>query len=304
MPYLTVFGRKIYYEEYGVGNAPVLVYLHGGPGESCLTYSYQAEKLGETFHVVSFDQYGVFRSDAVGEEPLGEQMRLALGIKSWIPLGHSFGGMLALVYAHTYPDSIDAVIYDCPMWSALHTARAMAEATLPCFERDGNAEQTELCKEILDSKISSREAFEKAMSIDMNENVQRHCHVIETDRYNDYIEAHISDPMVPEECWGRFVGFRKKIFDSDDFYADYLPYLKDISKPQLLIVGEYDMTCGKFEQKCFADSAPNGRTVIIPGSAHLTWFEQPEKYTEIIKAFGKEVYIHLAGLLLKRTEIL
>lgn len=290
MSYLTVSGKKIYYEEYGADNAPALVYLHGGPGESCLTYSYQAKKFGETFHVVSFDQYGVFRSDPVGDETLGvgdlvrmtEQMRIALGIDRWIPLGHSFGGMLALVYAHTYPDSVDGVIYDCPMWSALHTARAIAEATLPCFERDGIAEQAVLCKEILASGISPKEAFEKALYIDMNENVQRHCHVIESGRYNDYIDAHISDPMAPAECWGRFADFRRKIFDSEDFYADYLPYLADIEKPQLLIVGEYDMTCGKYEQKRFADSAPNGRTVIIPNSAHLTWFEQPEKYTEII----------------------
>ncbi len=296
MPYLILSGKKIYYEEYGVDNAPTLVYLHGGPGESCLTYSYQAKKFGETFHVISFDQYGVFRSDAVGDEPLGvndlvhmtEQMRKALGIDRWIPLGHSFGGMLALVYAHAYPDSIDAVIYDCPMWSALHTARAMAEATLPCFERDGISDQAALCKEILDGALSSREAFEKAMSIDMNEAVQRYCHVIENSRYNDYINAHISDPMVTEDCWGKFVGFRKKIFDSEDFYADYLPYLKDISKPQLLIVGEYDMTCGKFEQDRFANSAPNGRTVILPDCAHLTWFEQPEKYTDTIKMFAAD----------------
>ncbi len=211
-----------------------------------------------------------------------EQMRLTLGIESWIPLGHSFGGMLALVYAHTYPDSIDGVIYDCPMWSALHTARAIAEATLPCFERDGVSDQAALCKEILDSGISPKEAFEKATSIDMTESVQKYCHVIENDRYNEYINAHISDPMVTEECWSKFIDFRNKLFNSEDFYADYLPYLADIAKPQLLIVGEYDMTCGKYEQKWFADNAQNGSTVILPDCAHLTWFEQPEKYTDII----------------------
>ena len=290
MSYLAISGRKIYYEEYGTDKAPTLIYLHGGPGESCLTYTYQARKLGETFHVISFDQYGVFRSDAVGDESLGvndlvqmtEQMRIALGIESWIPLGHSFGGMLALVYAHTYPDSIDAVIYDCPMWSALHTARAIAEATLPCFEQEGIAEQTALCRRILNSELSSREAFEKAMSIDMNESVQRYCHVIENDRYNDYINTHIPDPMVTEDCWGKFADFRKKLFLSEDFYADYIPYLADIAKPQLLIVGEYDMTCGRYEQKWFADNAPDGKTEILSGCAHLTWFEQPEKYTDII----------------------
>ena len=297
MSYLTISGKKIYYEEYGFGNTPTLVYLHGGPGESCLTYTYQAQKLGETFHVISFDQYGVFRSEAVGDEPLGvsdlvrmtEQMRVALGIDKWIPLGHSFGGMLALVYAHTYPDSIDAVMYDCPMCSALHTARAIAEATLPCFERDGISDQIALCKEILDGELSSREAFEKAMSIGINESVERYCHVIDSSRYHDYINTHISEPMVTEDCWGKFVDFRKKLFDSEDFYVNYLPYLADITKPQLLIVGEYDMTCGKFEQNWFANNAPNGSAVIIPYCAHLTWFEQPEKYTNIIiKMFGAD----------------
>ena len=106
MPYINVCGKQIYFEEYGTEKEPTIVYLHGGPGESCLTYSYQARKLGEHCHVVSFDQYGVFRSDAIAEDEkltvndlveMTEQMRIALGIKSWISLGHSFGGMLALV---------------------------------------------------------------------------------------------------------------------------------------------------------------------------------------------------------------
>ena len=182
MSYLTISGKNIYYEEYGTGKAPALVYIHGGPGESCLTYTYQAQKLGEAFHIISFDQYGVFRSDAVGDGTLDvstlvnmiEQMRTALGIKSWIPLGHSIGGMFALVYAHTYPDSIDGVIYDCPMWSALHTAKAIAEATLPCFELNGRADQIKLCNEILNTDLSPRDAFEKSLKIDMDETVQRY----------------------------------------------------------------------------------------------------------------------------------
>lgn len=291
MSYLTISGKNIYYEEYGIEKTPTLVYLHGGPGESCLTYTYQAQKLGETFHIISFDQYGVFRSDAVGDEPLDvstlvymiEQMRTVLGIKSWIPLGHSIGGMFALVYAHTYPDSIDGVIYDCPMWSALHTAKAIAEATLPFFEQNAISDQIKLSNEILGSDISPREAFEKSLAIDMNENVQRYCHAIEMSKYNDYVNAHIPDPMVTEDCWGKFITFRQKLFEADDFYNNYLPYLADITKPQFLIVGEYDMTCGKYEQNWFANNAPNGRTEILTDCAHLTWFEQPERYTDIIK---------------------
>ena len=288
MPYINICGKQIYYEEYGTEKKPTIVYLHGGPGESCLTYSYQAKKLGEHCHVISFDQYGVFRSDAIADDEkltvndlveMTEQMRIALGIKSWIPLGHSFGGMLALIYAHKYPDSTDAVIYDNPMWSTLHTARAIAEATLPCFEKTNNSEQTVLCKEILQDDISAKEAFKKAMTIDMNEEVRHHCHVIDTESYNAYINQNIEDPLVPEECWGRFVTFRQMLFDSADFFENYLPYISDISKPQFLIIGEYDMTCGEYERKYFSDCA------------HLSWFEEPEKYTDSIIRFALSLQV-------------
>ena len=294
MAYIDIDGKKIYFEEYGIGKNPTLVYMHGGPGESCLTYTYQAQRLGEYFHVISFDQYGVFRSDAIPEETKAdvkyhvdiiEQMRLELGIERWIPLGHSFGGMLALVYAHTYPDSVDAVIYDCPMWSALHMARAIAEATLPYFVQNEMAEQIELINEILQDDISSQDAFNKSMRIEFDEGLGRYCHVIEKSKYNSYINDNIAEPKVTNDCWGKYIVFRQKLFDSEDFYHNCLPYLAEIQKPQLLIVGEYDMTCGKYEQEWFDAHAINGKKEILNNSAHLSWFEYPEKYTDLVTSF-------------------
>lgn len=294
MAYVEINSKKIYFEEYGIGKKPTLVYMHGGPGESCLTYTYQAQKLGEYFHVISFDQYGVFRSDAISTEAKAdvkyhveiiEQMRIKLGIESWIPIGHSFGGMLALVYSHTYPDSVDAVIYDCPMWSALHTARAIAEATLPYFEENKITEQIEIINEILIADILPRDAFDKSMRIEWNEELNRYCHVIEMSKYNSYINENIAEPNVTNDCWNKYITFREKLFDSEDFYYDYLPYLAQIQKPQFLVVGEYDMTCGKYEQEWFDTHAINGRKEILDNSAHLSWFECPKKYTDLIKSF-------------------
>lgn len=294
MSFVLFDGKQIYYEEYGEKGNQTLVYLHGGPGESCLTYTYQAKILGEKFHVISFDQYGVFRSESIPEEQRAgvtyhvefiEQMKIALGIESWIPLGHSFGGMLALVYAHMFPDSIDAVIYDCPMWSALHTSKAIAEATIPYFEQNGMAVQAALCKEILQNDDSPQEAFEMALRIDMNDGVNEYCHVIKMSDYHKYINEHIPEPHVTEDCWGKFISFTQKLRDENDFFENYLPFIEQISKPQMLMVGEYDMTCGKYEQEYFREHAPNGKIEILKGCAHLTWFEQPEKYTQLITDF-------------------
>lgn len=297
MSFILVDGKQIYYEEYGEKGKQTLVYLHGGPGENCLTYTHQAKILGEKFHVISFDQYGVFRSDAIPEEQragvmyhvkLIEQMRITLGIGSWIPIGHSFGGMLALVYAHTYPDSIDAVIYDCPMWSTLHTAKAIAKATIPYFEQNGMTEQAALCNEILQNNVSPKDAFEKALQIDMNDGVNEYCHVIKMSDYHKYINEHIPEPNVADDCWGKYIPFTQKLRDENDFYENYLPLIEKIIKPQMLMVGEYDMTCGKYEQAYFREHSSNGKFEMLKDCAHLTWFEQPEKYTRLITDFIHE----------------
>ncbi|MDE6319885.1 MAG: alpha/beta hydrolase [Lachnospiraceae bacterium] len=107
------------------------------------------------------------------------------------------------------------------MWSALHTARAIANATLPYYEQGDNEEQIGLCKEILRNGISAKEAFDKSMSIDLYEEVQRYCH----------------------------------------------------------------MTCGDYEREYFSKHAKNSRTEVLSGCAHLSWFEQPERYTELIYGF-------------------
>ncbi len=298
MAFVNVCGKQIYYEEYGIGNSPTLVYMHGGPGESCRTYTYQARTLGERFHVISFDQYGVFRSEPIPEgQPAGvkyhvemiEQMRIALGIESWIPLGHSFGGMLACLYAYLYPDRADAVIYDCPMWNVLLTAKTIAETTLPYYEMNGLTEQIDLCKEILDDCISPRAAFERAMHLDMNEKVQRYCHAIEMSDYHQYISEHIPQIDVPEECWYRYISFTQKLLAEDDYYENYLHCLAEISKPQLLIVGEYDMTCGKDQQAWFCEHSTDGRRVILENSAHLSWMQVPDRYTLLISEFAEEI---------------
>ena len=295
MSFIQVCNKNIYYEEYGKENSPTVVYFHGGPGESCLTYSYQAQKLGEKLHVISFDQYGVFRSDAIPQEQKAgvkyhvefiEQLRLALGIKKWIPLGHSFGGMLACLYAYMFPDSTEAVIYDCPMWSALHTSRAIAKTTLPYYEKNNISDKAELCKKVLATDISAKEAFSIAIeNLNMDEGLREYCHVISKSRYEKYLDDYIPEPHVPDECWIKYINFTQKLREEEDFYEDYLPCLEKIKVPQLLIVGEYDMTCGHYEIEWFKSHAQKGCVHILKNSQHLSWFDQPEKYTERIFDF-------------------
>ena len=296
MPYVTVERKKIYYEEYGVENKQTIVYFHGGPGESCLTYMHQAKLLSENFHIIIFDQYGVFRSDEIPQNtPFGitdhvkliEKMRVELNINSWTPLGHSYGGMLALLYSFTYPNSVDKIIYDCPMWSVLSTSKAIASALLPYYKEHNQTKEIQICEEILYYNILPRDAFDKAMDLELDDEMCRYCHVIDKSVYEKYIINYIPQPNLPEKDWIKYIHFTKMLFEKEDFYINYLPLLSEINKPSLLMVGEYDMTCGEEEQKYFCEHTANGTFVVLKNSAHLSWIQMPEKYTSTIIEFMK-----------------
>lgn len=66
--FVTVLGKEIYYEMYGTEEKNTLLYLHGGPGASCLDFVRQAKALSEKMKVISLDQLGVLRSEAIAED--------------------------------------------------------------------------------------------------------------------------------------------------------------------------------------------------------------------------------------------
>lgn len=58
MPYINIFDKNIYYEIYGEGNKNALLYLHGGPGASCLVLIAEKGKLGEAYNISSNGEKG------------------------------------------------------------------------------------------------------------------------------------------------------------------------------------------------------------------------------------------------------
>lgn len=90
--YIEIWGKKIWYEIYGAEYDDTLLYLHGGPGASCLDFVNQARALSGKMKVVIFDQLGVLRSEAIAaNESYGmeyqiemlEEMRKFWGIEKW-----------------------------------------------------------------------------------------------------------------------------------------------------------------------------------------------------------------------------
>lgn len=126
--YAVVNGERIWYQAKGEGEPIVLI--PGGPGNSHLYFTPWFDELSKNYKVIYFDAFGRGKSSrAVNKAEYSfqrdvddlEGLRKALGIRKWIVLGHSYGGMVAQAYAIQYPSSVDKLIlidtfYNGEMW--------------------------------------------------------------------------------------------------------------------------------------------------------------------------------------------
>ena len=118
---MNIDGSNIYVKYHNENNnKQKILLIHGGPGESCLSFGYLIKELVRFADVVEVDQRGCGRSEHIPPEELSinvivddfEKIRNELGIKSWTVLGHSFGGFIALYYGNKYPSSIEKIVLE------------------------------------------------------------------------------------------------------------------------------------------------------------------------------------------------
>ena len=98
------------------GAGPPLLLCHGGPG-AFDTLGPVAGMADDLVRVHRWDQRGAGRSDPQGPFTIArfladmEQLREHWGYRRWTVGGHSWGAMLALLYAQEHPERVDAVLY-------------------------------------------------------------------------------------------------------------------------------------------------------------------------------------------------
>ena len=124
--YVSAEGAKLYLLTRGADRrAPVLLWLHGGPGgaERPL-FRYFNSELETHFVVVYWDQRSAGRSfDPEGDprrltvaqhitdlDAVVDHLRRSLGREKIVLIGHSWGTALGLLYARDHPDKVSAFI--------------------------------------------------------------------------------------------------------------------------------------------------------------------------------------------------
>ena len=303
--FVNIWGKNIWYDIYGAEHSDTLLYLHGGPGASCLDFVNQAKALSGKMKVVIFDQLGVLRSDGIAENEsysmeyqieMVEEMRKILGIEKWSVLGHSYGGMLAVLYASACPDSVHKIILECPSLWFEDSARSTAEYLSEHIHSLNDGEAVKLWEKVRFADYQDKTEVVWDLSAllgyvtDME--LRFYLHGITLEEYEMSMDA----TDIANEMWSKGEQHLKKLLEAQPEPAgsaqkkvmmtdNLLPVIPGIAAPMLLINGKYDPACTRNQIEYIMNNAQNVTQAVFEDSGHFPRLEEAEKYTNTVLSF-------------------
>jgi len=261
LPRIVLDGATISYVDEGRGDA--LVLLHGWIGSGAL-WDLMIPELARDFRVVAPDLPGhggsgvpaAFSFDLEGFSRFLEELREALDIPHFIPVGHSMGGSIALHYAARYPHRVSAlVLIDTPA----RTRSISWPARLPVLEWALGLVHRFWGPRIVAAAIRSTVRHPERLPSEWLRNaVARACSLdrrafLETTRMLRHLDL------------------------GDE--------LERVRAPALLIHGEEDRSVRLSEAERLRDSLPGARLRVIPDCGHCPNYEYPGEVCGMIREF-------------------
>ncbi len=293
--FINIRGKTLYVEQFGPKDAPPLLYLHGGPGESCFDFSFhQKERLGNHFHVIAIDQRGVCRSEEINESEDFrlqdliedcEALREHLNIEKWSLIGHSFGGYLSLLYGRAYPSAIHKIIFECPTFDFKLSSTSLLQKTTSIARKHGKEKLATKCLSLLnDDSKSVKQLIEEYIEFsgelgDKRLEIYRYNHDHQTDYYAAYTEEQW------ETFFDRSENHFQRLREEGEIFTSILSELKKVKKPLLLLTAEHDaVTCNQ-QIDCFKNEVESGEIYFFENCGHTPHYEAPDRFTNVIHDF-------------------
>ncbi|MDQ0613358.1 proline iminopeptidase [Microbacterium sp. W4I4] len=286
-------GTRIFVDERGPSDGHPLLFIHGGPGNSCWDFMASVGDLfaGAGMRVIGVDQRGVLRSDALpeGTEPSIDQLiddfetiRRTLGIESWTVTGHSAGGAYALDYALTHPERVSGLVLDCPALDADATDRFRLPVAAEMLDAAGLDAEAQECRRLarLDRRLTAEDRTWEAMLPLGDRYLDLFLHDAGSRSRYERLMGSASDGL----DWSRGMSHLPLM---TQMYRDRRPLLDGLSVPSMMIVGESDMVAPPVVRDDYR-AATGSEVCVVPDAGHFAFIEQPETYVAQMTGFVRE----------------
>lgn len=270
-------GTSLWYRTFGPTNAPAVLYLHGGPGYNAFGFEQTvAETIGADVRVVVLDQRGCGRSPLGAAAPAGmdatvadlEALRDALGVSRWAVLGHSFGGLVAQVYAARHPTRVSGLLL---AESTTDLPDALRHQVATAIERAPRAwpEHAEALANLPDA--SPIERLLQAYATVGQPTLQRALHWHDGQAQADADALDASSGLLRCTSPAVFSTYR----DEGWFDAAQLP---SVARPAAVLGGRSSSVIGAVNLEATAQ-ALNAPLVWVENSGHFPFVEAPETFS-------------------------
>lgn len=277
-------GYHVWTRQVGWGPTPILL-LHGGPGATHEYLENLAQYLSpEEFSLFFYDQLGSYHSDQPDDRSLWtierfrsevDEVRQALGLDRFILYGQSWGGMLAIEYALTYPEQLQGVVISNMVASIGDYVRHLT-----------------LLRQQLDPALQSQMALFEAQEDYFNPRYlemmdvlyQRHlC------RLQDWPPAVTrSFERIAYDVYGTMQGPNEFVVTGTFKNWDRWDDLHRIQVPTLLMVGAHD-TMDPESVREMGRRIPSAEVVVCPEGSHLAMWDDPDHYFPPLLSFLRRV---------------
>lgn len=270
-------GVQIHYTVRGSG--PHMIAHSGGPGMDAHGWDDFA-KIDDFVTIVAMHPRGSGLSGPAADDAYllpdyasdVQALRLHLGVDKPIVMGWSHGGMVAMQFAFTYPDSLSKLIlFDTSAYFGEFLGDmegAVQEFKHePWFETSFAALKAEWAGEYKTDEDMSRLWVEE-MKFYFKKFDQR------AEAYHERTKD-LSIRIAPLKTFN----------DREAATLDLRPHLHKITVPTLVIVGRYDFITNVAMAEEIVKHIPNASLVIFEESGHYAFVEEPEKFYRVIKEF-------------------
>jgi proline-specific peptidase len=270
-------GIRIFYQAVGSPDNYPLIVLHGGPGLDHTEMCPWLDPLSDDFYLIYLDERGQGRSEQVDPSTLSlsrfaadvTEVAAAMGLPSYALLGHSFGAFIALTHAVEWGDASHYIISG---------GTASFTKTSPELEANlANFEPVELRELVIQSwemepSVKTREDCARLMQMQM----PFHFATTTSDAYHRYMALEDRCIYSPQVL---------AYFAANQYAIELENQLSAITRPTLLITGEFDRTCTVRAARDMHAGIRDSELVIVPEAGHMTFVEQPDAYFTAVRGF-------------------
>lgn len=290
----------LYVRTFGNPSNQSLIFIHGGPGFNSSDFeTTTAQPLADLgYYVVVYDQRGQGRSDPAMNPRAYTYRKYAadleslikgLNLKSPILVGHSHGGIIAILFDHYYPTAAKAVILvSTPVdyWTSMQDLEKNCSAR---YEAQGQKKQLEDLKKNFE-EISQVKPFDGASVVALSQ-IYAHalagCHLYATahptDEEKNLELAAYKDAPVNE--YRSMPGF---LLNENYIRGNYL---EDVKKRPGHFFGIYGDEDGLFTEQSrvpIKDALGSRRFFLVSGASHAVYLGQQKEFLRLVNRIADE----------------